>query len=437
MKEGYSQQELLLLSNFVYIPACLSDRPIREVIDAYRDESGGFSEESVAGAAAGGGMSCKDVSIVFTEMDKVIQKDEGFGELSASRRLEDPTVRAVCYTDKKDDNPVVVFRGTGGTKEAWSDNFEGAYLEETRIQHLADEFVKNECSLYGDIVVTGHSKGGNLAQYVTVRENSMVRECISFDGQGFGDDFIAACPGDIKKASPKICSVSAYNDFVNILLVSIAGRCIYVANDPSLAGAHSPTTLLTNNTFDEDGNFISLRPQSPVCAQLGALTDRITRRLDPFPVRDKEAMSKTAGIAVSGALSGGTDKLFENSVAPALGTAAGEVKKRAAAIKRLMHENEELAAQNVYIDTRMLGLAAVDVMASSAKIKKVMSRVDGIRQDLAYSLSAKICAEHSLLRSMDDLEGICERLERYSDVLSGVIRCYEYSESRALSLIAI
>ena len=435
MREGYSQQELLLLSNFVYIPACISDKPIGQIIDSYRDKDGSFTEESVAAAAAGGGMSVSDVRCVFTEMDKAIEKDPEFGTISASRRLNEPSVRGICYTDEKDGNPVVVFRGTGGTKEAWTDNFEGAFSEETKIQHLAAQFVKNECAIYRDITVTGHSKGGNLAQYVTVSENARVKECISFDGQGFGDDFISANKEAVTAASPKICSVSAYNDFVNILLVSIAGRCIYVANEASLSGAHSPTTLLTNNTFDEDGNFISLRSQSPVCAGLDHITDGITDALDPFPVKDKEVMSEVAGVAISGALTSTPDKIAENSIAPAFGVAAAGIGKRVVALKYMIMGDRPLAAQSVSIDTKTIEGAAQSLVSSAEKVMKVREGVEAIRGDIEAAISVKICAGHALLRSCEELERISLVLKRYADILSDISRCYKESELQALLLV--
>ncbi|MBR2529485.1 MAG: DUF2974 domain-containing protein [Lachnospiraceae bacterium] len=435
MREGYSQHELLLLSNFVYIPACISDKPIGQIIDSYRDKDGSFTERSVAAAAAGGGMSVSDVRIVFTEMDKAIDNDPEFGTISASRRLNEPSVRGICYTDEKDGNPVVVFRGTGGTKEAWTDNFEGAYLKETKIQHIAGQFVKNECAIYRDITVTGHSKGGNLAQYVTVRENARVRECISFDGQGFGDDFISENKEAVRAASPKICSVSAYNYFVNILLVSIAGRCIYVANEPSLAGAHSPTTLLTNNTFDEDGNFISIRAQSPVCAGLDMITDRLTEALDPFPQRDKKLMSEVAGAGISGALTSTPDGIAENSIAPALGVALSGIGKRAVAIRYMIMGDQTLAAQSVSIDTKTIEGAAMSLASCATKIVTVREGVEAVRGDIEAAISVKVCAAHALTRSCEELERISLVLNRYADMLSDICRCYKESELAALMIV--
>ena len=141
MDGAYTQQELLLLSNFAYIPACLSDKPIGEIIDSFRDPGGTFTPESVYPAAAGGGMGLDDVCTVFSEMDKRIRENPAFGEISVSRKLDENNVRALCYTDPKDENPVIVFRGTGGTADAWTDNFEGAIYSDTDIQQIAGDFV--------------------------------------------------------------------------------------------------------------------------------------------------------------------------------------------------------------------------------------------------------------------------------------------------------
>ena len=84
---SYTQRELLLLSNFVYIPACVSEKTVKEIIDSFRDEGGSFTEESVIEAARGGGMSCADVATVFTCMDERISENPSFGNISAARRL--------------------------------------------------------------------------------------------------------------------------------------------------------------------------------------------------------------------------------------------------------------------------------------------------------------------------------------------------------------
>ncbi len=435
MSDTYSQKELLLLSNFVYIPACVSTEKVSTILDEYRDADGSFSEEGVALAAAGGGMSVSDVRTVFTAMDEHIRENPSFGELSAARCLNDKDVRAVCYTNDKDKDPVVVFRGTGGTENAWTDNFEGAYLEDTKIQKIADDFVRHECGIYEDVTVTGHSKGGNLAMYVTVKEQEKVISCLSFDGQGFGNEFIDNNGSSVDTAAPKITSISAYNDFVNILLTCIAGTSIYVANEGSAEGAHSPVALLTNNTFDENGNFTSIRSQGPVAKELDSLTDVIVSALSPASEKDKEDLSAIAGSAIALALTTPSGRIAEDCVAPTLGTLGA---KLAAKITREVEADlpeDVLCAKSLYADTDDIRRCASALSDASASLQNIRVRVDHVRSGMKCTMNTHIIAESKLIVIEDEITMISRQLGFLSDMTCRVADSYEKAEEDVLTLV--
>lgn len=435
MREAYSQKELLLLSNFVYIPACVSTDNISTILDKYRGEDGLFSDEGIAAAAAGGGMSTGDVRTVFTAMDEHIRENPGFGQLSAARCLNDKDVRAICYTDGSNKDPVVVFRGTGGTKNAWRDNFEGAYLEDTKIQKIADDFVRHECAIYDDVVVTGHSKGGNLAMYVTVKEEDRISSCVSFDGQGFGDEFIKYNEGLIDTASPKITSISAYNDFVNILLTCIAGTSIYVANEGSAEGAHSPVTLLTNNTFDENGRFKSKMAQGPVAKELDSLTDVIVAALKGSSDKDKEDLSDIAGSAIALALTTPSDKMAEDCAAPVLGTIAAKLAAKLARDGVIATSYEELCAKSLYADTAGIRGCASALYDTASSVKSLGIKVGYVRSGMKCTMNTHIIAESSLSSIADELILISRQLAFLSDMTMRVAKSYETAEEEVLSLM--
>ena len=430
----YTQQELLLLSNFVYIPVCASDEPIRDIIEPYRDPSGTFTAESVAKAAAGGGMSADDVAAVFRGIDKRIGENPGFGMLSASRRLEEGNVRGICYTGVKDNDPVVAFRGTGGTKDAWCDNFEGAFSEDTDIQRTAGEFIKKECGIYDDIVVTGHSKGGNLAQYVTVRCTDKISECVSFDAQGFSDEFIEENPDDVGLASPRITSISAYNDFVNILLTSIAGTCIYVANDGSAASAHSSVTLLTENEFDENGDFVSIRPQGALAGGLSVVTKGAVMGLTHASKSEQEAFCTVIGSAISASLTTPPDKITEGVLAPALGQIMAQLTKDIMNIHDADEVETALFSRGVYIDTAVCIGQARSLRQACAGIESAVSAVNRLREELAYTISSRICADRSLGIICDDLSAIGKKIAACSEVVRYSAERYEKNE-RQIALL--
>ena len=100
-------------------------------------------------------------------------------------------MRAACFVDDvnnpKDVN--IVFRGTGNAYE-WRDNGKGGYVSETEQQLRAAKYVEDLPSEWGDaMTVTGHSKGGNKAQFVTIATNRIAK-CVSYDGQGFSKEFL-------------------------------------------------------------------------------------------------------------------------------------------------------------------------------------------------------------------------------------------------------
>lgn len=426
---SYTEQELLLLSNFAYIPACLSDESIGSIIEQYRDERGEFTPESVAAAAAGGGMSKEDVAVVFDRMDKRIKENPGFGELSAGRRLEEADVRAICYTDPKDKEPVVVFRGTGGTEEAWSDNFDGAYFVDTRIQKEASDFLKYECGVYEDIVVTGHSKGGNMAMYVTVKNGESVSSCVSFDGQGFGEDFIRENEDEIKAVAPKIRSISAYNDYVNILLTSIAGSCIYLENAPSVKDAHSSVTLLTHNSVDDNGSFTSIRGRGAASAILDAITDRMCDTLEPLDIKDKEMLGQMAGSTISRLLCTPPERVMTDCTAPLLGMFAAQIIERATKAKASTISDLPLAVNYTGINTASCTMAAQELLDKTRTLERISMNIDRVRRSLAYTTSSKVCAEHRLNSICDDITGIRHKLERISNLVEAAMAMYMRCES--------
>ena len=199
-----SEEELLLLSNYVYMEASTDPMTIGESLDRFRNAQGTFDENSVAAAGIGGGMTRAQAADLFTRMDAM---PASFQELYPSRIKNSADLRGICYTQGEMDGGegTVVFRGTGGTYNAWHDNVLGEYLPSTGIQKQAADFVNYDCMGFDQLTVTGHSKGGNLAMYTTVMCAS-VAVCVSFDGQGFSLAFLHENMARIAEVSGKICS---------------------------------------------------------------------------------------------------------------------------------------------------------------------------------------------------------------------------------------
>lgn len=138
-------------------------------------------------------------------------------------------MRVACFIDN-DDNAIVVFRGTTTQKE-WEDNGQGAYEYDTIQQVDALKYINNLS--YENIIVTGHSKGGNKAQYVTIL-SPKVNRCISVNGQGFSNEFLNRYKEEIENNKLKIISINAKYDYVNCLFNDISNETHYIKTELQL-----------------------------------------------------------------------------------------------------------------------------------------------------------------------------------------------------------
>ena len=140
---------------------------------------------------------------------------------------ENTNFRAACFTlmdgEQNPEETVIVFRGTHGAY-TWNDNGEGAVVSDSNSQKEALDYVNRigaKLTTNGTITVTGHSKGGNLAQYIAICANNLtVDRCVSFDGQGFSNEFFETYEIAILANQDKLYSVNSSRDFVNPLMNS-------------------------------------------------------------------------------------------------------------------------------------------------------------------------------------------------------------------------
>ncbi|ORX83245.1 hypothetical protein BCR32DRAFT_267129 [Anaeromyces robustus] len=161
-----------------------------------------------------------------------------------------------CFISKEHNEAVVAFRGTALNE--WEDDCVGANQIDSLQQVNALEWYK---SIYSklhledyDVTVTGHSKGGNKAKYITVLNDTMTR-CISFDGQGFSDKFMEHYKKEIIEKQKIIENHNVDYDYVNVLLNDIGKKTYYVGFNYGIGGfieSHCPNTFFN---FKENGEY--------------------------------------------------------------------------------------------------------------------------------------------------------------------------------------
>lgn len=121
---------------------------------------------------------------------------------------------------------VVAFRGTDDSLVGWKEDFNMAYTFPVPAQKQAADYLEKIGALWnGNIVVTGHSKGGNLAIYAAMNAPDAIKERISrvycLDGPGFPENVVN---------SPEYQSIVA-KIIKMVPTASIIGMILYDAPD--------------------------------------------------------------------------------------------------------------------------------------------------------------------------------------------------------------
>lgn len=166
-------------------------------------------------------------------------------------------LNAVCFMDPQTKEATFVFRGTG--RGEWLDNgiaFSGVESPQQveALQYFEKALADLKLQEKGyTIDVTGHSKGGNKAQYITIR-NDVVNNCFSFDGQGFSDEALKAYRDGIARNRHKIISIAADKDYVHCLGNEIAVRRYLYETKYSLlkyGNNHSPDAIIREGKLQQ------------------------------------------------------------------------------------------------------------------------------------------------------------------------------------------
>ena len=196
----------------------------------------------------------------WTNIIQAVQQDETLRNMRIAETHVDSgggEGRSAVFLSEETGDALVVFKGTESSKE-WIDNFEGGNVTDTAYQQNALEWYQEVYQEYGlenyEVTLSGHSKGGNKAKYITILDDT-VDHCVSFDGQGFSDKFMEKYQNEIAARQNKVENHNVDYDYVNFLLNDIGDSTYYDGQDYGDGGFlenHCPNTFLK---FQEDGSF--------------------------------------------------------------------------------------------------------------------------------------------------------------------------------------
>ena len=235
----------------------------------------------------GGGIHYGEYQI----LSKAVQNEQ-VGELTihcqSGNMGYDSGTAACCFVSPDGEKVYVVYRGTGDGE--WPDNGLGMTQSATIQQERALSYFEAaaerlELSAEQRVVITGHSKGGNKAQFVAMetKRQALVDVCYSVDGQGFSQKAISRWKQEYgsqeyEKRRGRIWGICGENDYVNVLGHSIIRqeqiRYIKTPVEKSnFAGYHDIKYMFAQISYDDQGKTVTsfLGTKNPEVKKRGEL----------------------------------------------------------------------------------------------------------------------------------------------------------------------
>ena len=198
---GLSNYQLVLLDNLIYLNTVTKEgyHTVKALIKAmlYKDGNplngagtGTITEDCInkyTGKVLGMMSKWEWVQVL-----QAIERDETLCNLQIYNVTDNEVTGLRAATFIGEDENIVIFRGTMLPSE-WMDNAEGGYSVQSGNQEAALAYVDSlDIVNNNSFVVSGHSKGGNLAQFVALfSTDTIIDRCLSFDGQGFSEELLA------------------------------------------------------------------------------------------------------------------------------------------------------------------------------------------------------------------------------------------------------
>lgn len=148
----------------------------------------------------------------------------------------------------------VCYRGTDDTVVGWKEDFNLAIYDEVAAQTDAAKYLQDAAAaLKGNFIISGHSKGGNLAVFAAAKCGDAVKKRINrvynFDGPGFPSRRLES--QEFFTIIPKVISYYPQGSIIGMLFRH-AGEYKVIASDQKGVMQHDPLSwTLMGNRFDK------------------------------------------------------------------------------------------------------------------------------------------------------------------------------------------
>lgn len=350
-----------------------------------------------------------------------------------------------CVVETSPGNAVVGFRGSeslGNPNALITDWYGGDIdlLNSTQtIQHLeAEKFLnqyKSQLSSYENLAFTGHSLGGNLAEYSAIVSykyglDDALDSCISFDGPGFSNEFLALNRKHIKNMNNKM--VHYRWSLIGSLLYDLPGvtyKTCSVSNESNEKDNQEFNFLTRHDTkyldFDESGNVIQGENDIAILS-----ASAFTKLVDGLPSWYGNS-AKYAILPLIFVVAGG--EMIWEKIKEAFNVDVTVYKDVVAIFKNLFIGNKKY----LRVNTSQLNS---DINTINSLLKKISSNVSGIFNDViglngmwTGSANNAFCAKFA--SEQKRINNYLKDISKYVEILDNDRNTYIRCENRITDIV--
>lgn len=218
----FNEIDALILTQFVYLD-------FNGILSEGCEEALMLKEASRRYFEAHGPEETKNLAILLSNCEGITKKmivSDRFKKLPVFNFVDKYDVKEAiqfsALTVKLDSKRLFVsFRGTDDSLAGWQEDFKLCYMTPVTAQLEAAEYLRKLCQWWdGEIILGGHSKGGNLAIYATMcledEHKDKVTKIYNFDGPGFMKEIVEG--EEYKKVISKTLSYIPQGSYVGMIM---------------------------------------------------------------------------------------------------------------------------------------------------------------------------------------------------------------------------
>ena len=369
---------------------------------------------------------------------------------------------AACTFVTPDQSSIyVVYRGTGDGE--WPDNGIGmtsaATIQQKRALSYFEQVVEVMDIKEGQrVIVTGHSKGGNKAQFVTMEKkySSIPDVCYSVDGQGFSENAVEGWKkryGEegYEKRVGKLYGINGENDYVSVLGKSIIPeKHIRYIRTPveknNFAGYHDIKYMFASLVYDEEtGKYITVfngRKNSDTGKQgkLGeyaallsfGVMDMAPDARDGCAAVIMQIMEATSGQkrGINGEKITLSDLMdFTVQGIPVIAKSLFVESEGRTLLRSLLGGNTQLdqSDYNVVLQVNyQILLSQTEVLNTTIKkMQKLSEEIRGMANKVPQYMTSDIFLHYRLIYSIGQVEKLCLKLEKAASFQENIAKRYQ------------